>query len=270
MGYFGTVQIWDFDRRKILFGVPANWEPESVAFTPTESSLVIGSTWEKLYKISGGFPSKIEVLSKEEYERIPVKDPMRFDIPRFSLRPGIRIDPPERRDVYCLAVYPDGTRFAAGGGSVFDHKDRQLRSEPSVTVWDVATGRRILEIGSKENPIRRFCVSPDGRTLYSCGNKVLGWDAAKPGPPLREFDAHGGRMMSMAISPDGTMLAAGGEDGTVVIWTTRPARRLGTLTHDAAPVHRLAFSPTSSKLVAAGDRGIATVWTVELHSARNE
>ncbi len=270
MGYFGMVQIWDFDRRKILYGIPATWEPKAVGFTETASSLVVGCTWEGMFTVSGDFPGKVEVRSKEEYERMPVKDPTPFAAGAFSRQPRIRIDPPEMRNVYCLAVYPDGKRFAAGGGSVFDDTNRAYRSQPSVTVWDLALGRRILEIGSKENPIRRFCISPDGRTLYSSGNKVLGWDAGKPGPPLREFDAHGKRMISVAISPDGTMLAAGGQDGTVVIWDTKTARRLGTLTHDAGPVHRLAFSPTSMKPVAAGEGGVATLWTVELHSAKKE
>ena len=184
---------------------------------------------------------------------------------------GFQRIPPEQSNVYCLAIYPDGKRFATGGGLVFVDADGRFRTESSVTtVWELATGRRIFEIGSEESPIRRFCLSPDGRTLYSCGDKVLGWDATKPGAPLHEFDAHGGRMISVAISPDGAMLAAGGQDGTVVVWDIKAAKRLGTLTHDVGPVYGLAFSPTSTKLVAGGERGVATVWTVELHSAKKE
>ncbi len=140
---------------------------------------------------------------------------------------------------------------------------RDISTKPSVTVWDISSGRPIFDIGSKESSIRRFCLSPDGRTLYSCGEKVLAWDAAKSGPPVREFDAHGQRMISVAVSPDGTMLAAGGLDGMVAIWNIEAAARLGTLTHEGGPVYGLAFSPASRKLVAAGEGGVATIWSIE-------
>jgi WD40 repeat protein len=99
---------------------------------------------------------------------------------------------------------------------------------------------------------------------------MLGWDPAKSAPPIMTFDTAGRRMLSVAVSPDGAMLAAGDQDGTVVVWQIEGARRLGTLTHDAGPVYGLAFSPISTQLVAAGERGVATVWTLELHPAKKD
>jgi WD40 repeat protein len=266
------IQIWDVAQCKPLFGVSVRWEPAVVQFSPTHGNLVVGCRYDGAYKIDGEFPSKVEVVPREAYERVRVNDSKGFDIhDGHSPRGRIPADPPEKNNVYCLAIYPDGKRFATGGGRVFVDADGRFRTESSVTtVWELPTGRRIFEIGSEESPIRRFCLSPDGRTLYSCGDKVLGWDATKPGTPLREFDAHGGRMLSVAISPDGAMLVAGGQDGTVVVWDIKAAKRLGTLTHAFGPVYGLAFSPTSAKLVAVGEQGVATVWTVELHSAKKE
>ena len=264
-------QIWDVAQCKPLFEVSVTWEPAVVQFSPTHGNLLVGCRCDGAFKIDGGFPSTVEVIPREAYERVHVNDSKRFDIHNgHSLRRRIPTDPQEENNVYCLAIYPDGKRFATGGGLVFVDADRRLPTKPSVTVWELATGRRVFEIGSKESPIRRFCLSPDGQTLYSCGDKVLGWDATKPGAPLHEFDAHGGQMISVAISPDGAMLVAGGQDGTIVVWDIKAARRLGTLTHDFGPVYGLAFSPTSTKLVAVGERGVATVWTVELHSAKKE
>ncbi len=70
-------------------------------------------------------------------------------------------------------------------------------------------------------------------------------------------------MLSIAVSPDGTLLAAGGLDGTVMIWNVESATLLAKLTHDAGPVYGLAFSRGSKKLVAAGERGVATLWDIE-------
>ncbi len=133
-----------------------------------------------------------------------------------------------------------------------------------VTVWDIATGRQVLVIGDKESPILKFCLSPDGRVLYGCGSKVLEWDATKSGPPTRKFEAPGQRMLSVAVSSDGKMLAAGGSDGEVVIWDTETSARLASLKHGGGAVYCLGFSPASTKLVAAGERGVATVWDIKL------
>ena len=99
--------------------------------------------------------------------------------------------------------------------------------------------------------------------LFTCGDKVLGWDAGKSGPPIQRFDTSGQRMLSIAVSPDGTTLAAGGLEGTVLVWHADSATKLVRLTHQGGPVYRLAFSPNSRKLVAAGEHGIATVWDIE-------
>jgi WD40 repeat protein len=153
---------------------------------------------------------------------------------------------------------------------VFSGIPREFSRESSVTVWDIAAGHRAFDIGDKEFPILRFCLSPNGCFLYSCGDKVLSWDATKSGPPIQEFDASGRRMISVAVSPDGTMLAAGGLDGTVVIWQIGSSTRLATLMHQGGPVYGLAFAPTSKKLVAAGERGVATIWDLEIHSRKRD
>jgi WD40 repeat protein len=173
-------------------------------------------------------------------------------------------------NVYSWAVYSDGKRLIVVVGPVCKDITGDVESEPSVSVGDIDKGRQIFQIGTNALPVLRFCLSPDGRTLYSCGDKVRAWNATKPRPPIHESDAHGRPMISVAISPDGNMLAADGRDGTGVIWHTEAGARVGTLAHDAGPVYGLAFSPTSTKLAAAGERGVGTVWSVELHSAKKE
>ncbi len=219
----------------------------------------------KRYWRSRQLPEKLQVVRKGEYERMPVVDPKNYVMRPRVLRQGRpETGPHEERNIYCLAVSPDDKRFVAGGGDVFGGVSREYSGESSVTVWDIATGRRMFDIGDEKVPILRFCLSPNGRALYTCGDKVLGWDAVKSAPPIQQFDASGRRMISIAVSPDGTMLAAGGLEGTVVIWHIDSAARLATLTHHGGPVYTLAFSPASRKLAAAGERGVATVWDIEL------
>jgi WD40 repeat protein len=263
MGYFGA-QIWDFDRRTMLLAVPLTWNPEAIRLSATDSTLIVGCSWRGFLSAFGEIPGKIEVLRRDQYERFPVSDPKNYDLDRHELRRArTGTGPEEQRDIYCLAISPDGKRLITGGGPVWEWIDPLFSRESSVTVWDIATGRQLYDIGGREFPIQRFCLSPDGRTLYTCGDKVLGWDAGRSGPPIQRFDASGRRMLSIAVSPDGTMLAAGSREGEVIIWRAESAIRLVKLAHQGGPVYVLAFAPTSKKLMAAGERGLATAWDVE-------
>ena len=268
MGYFG-MQIWDFSQRKALFVVPLLWFPEAVMFSAMDSTLFVGCSYQGFLNGTGKLPEKIEVLRRSEYERMPVTDPENFESDWSILlheRTGAR--PHVGTDIFCLTIYPDGKRFVAGGGPVFTNFPRDYPRTSALTVWDVATGRHLFNIGAKESPIVRFCLSPNGNTLYSCGDKVLAWDAMKSAPPTQKFDTPDVRMTSIAISSNGAMLAAGAVDGTVAIWHVESAKRLATLIHGAGAVYGLAFSEFSGKLVAAGEGGLATVWNVELVSKK--
>jgi WD40 repeat protein len=269
VGYFG-VELWDTSERKILFAVPIElWPPAAVQFSPTDGTLIVGCCWRWLGHFALPVPGMIQVISRGDYERMPVADASSFKLSRdYNPEERPAREPREKRNIYCLAVSPDGKRFVGGGDEVFIDVGPTSSRKPSASVWDTATGRLIFDIGDAETRILRFCLSPDGRILYSCGAKVLSWDATKAAPPIQTFDAGGSRTLSIAVSPDGATLAAGGLDGTVMMWDIGTAKRLATLKHQAGPVYRVAFSPGSGKLVAAGEGGVATVWDVELHPGR--
>ncbi len=71
-------------------------------------------------------------------------------------------------------------------------------------------------------------------------------------------------MYSVAFAPDGTTLATGDTDGTVILWDlTDPAqpRRLGQpLTGHTGPVYSVAFAPDGTTLATGGDDGTVILW----------
>jgi hypothetical protein len=66
-------------------------------------------------------------------------------------------------------------------------------------------------------------ISADGRTLASAGLKepaVRLWDVFS-GKQIAKFDGHRGAVRSLAFSPDGSTLASGSVDTTILLWDVR-------------------------------------------------
>jgi len=264
-GYHGGMQIWDVDQWRSLNVVRFLWRREVAQFCEGDGSLLVGCSWRGGMSALGELPSMLDLVPVESRKRPPGIDANEFGVYEHGMRIGIAQSRlVETRDVYCVAVSQDGKRVYSGGDPVFVQIDPSFAPGSSVTVWDLTTGRRIFAVGHKKHRIVRFCLSPDGRVLYTCGDNVLGWDALRSAAPVQIFNVDGRRMISIAASADGTMLAAGSADGTVVAWSSASATRLATLTHGKGPVYRVAFSPASTKLVAAGEQGVATVWDIPL------
>jgi WD40 repeat protein/DNA-binding SARP family transcriptional activator/energy-coupling factor transporter ATP-binding protein EcfA2 len=102
--------------------------------------------------------------------------------------------------------------------------------DKTVRFWDVATGRQDGEpLTGHQAPVWSVMFNPadDGRSLYTGDNSgtVIWWDVATRralAPPLRTTI----ETESMAISPDGKILAIGsfGSDGLVSLWALPQSR----------------------------------------------
>src|SRR5262249_36743385 len=137
-----------------------------------------------------------------------------------------------------------------------------VASRVRVEVWDRAAGKRLKWF---EPPQQQFgtnsCrITPDGKTCFQGGvphgkgaaRGGLGrvWDV-DTGKQRGTLEGHKGPVWSLALSPDGKVLAAGAVD-TVRLWDVETLKCFAVLEGHAGQIRSLAFSGDGRVLASGG------------------
>lgn len=144
------------------------------------------------------------------------------DVRLWNVEHGQEITDFPREGIETLAFSPCSTLIAA---------DR----EKEILVWDIISAQIRLRIAKPEEWVDNglwqlvFAFSPDGQYLAAGSCCDLGmvktpvrlW-AVATGERLATFKGHTRDISSLSFSPDGTLLASGSDDGTVILWDVKP------------------------------------------------
>lgn len=231
----GDVAVWDVDRGTIV------WSDHIPGQEPIDHS---GPD------LDFGGPNMVETLAfSPDGQRLAIGGKLGMLI-AYDAQTGRRLlfksMAPGAESLQALTFHPDGKSLVAGylQGSI-----RRLSVPEGKEEFTVETGVAIFDVAA----------SPDGKRIYSLqSGGFLGIYDAGSGSALVE--GMNREILSVAYSPDGKQLAAGGADGVIQFFSIPEGKILRTLNAGGKSVAGLVFSPDGGKLASMGRGNRLRVW----------
>src|SRR5688500_7412155 len=128
-------------------------------------------------------------------------------------------------------------------------------------IYDVATGRRVAEVGDDYDEILAADISPDHASAALGGpSKILQLYEIETGKLTKEIEAHTDWILAIAYSPDGVLLASGDRNGGLRVWEAASGNEFYNLTGHKAAVTSLRFRADSNVLASASEDGNVKLW----------
>lgn len=151
-----------------------------------------------------------------------------------------------------------------------DEKTLAVRNESDVTLWDVASGEKILGLDIKEKNVASFALSLDGKLLaLGSDGKVFLWDV-EARRELPEVKILGDKVYDLIFDPTGKYLAfiTGPHFNVYVIETARPGGPVELPGQSVGSLSlALAFSSDGKMLAAAGST--VMIWDISTLAAQS-
>ncbi|MGF7238549.1 MAG: pentapeptide repeat-containing protein [Frankia sp.] len=162
----------------------------------------------------------------------------------------------------------DGSRWT-GAAVVGGISDPAVLSRPEMTDVAVAglePAHLVLQPPAAE--ARSVVFMPGGRLLMAAWGRDVVLIEPRRGRVVRVLPGHTKLVRSVAAgrssqpTPGATVLASGGDDGTVRLWDAASGRVVRVLDGHTGAVHSVAFDPGASTVASGGDDHTVRLWDV--------
>ena len=132
-------------------------------------------------------------------------------------------------------------------------------SAESVAAWSLPDGRRKPAADTSDLKPRFIAMSSNGNSLAVAGRREVSYVELETGRTSR-WNMHRRRPTSIAVSPDGSLVAMGFEDLSLSIFTPE-GRQLARVTSSTGSYSHLVFGVDNLLSAISGDR--VTIWRIE-------
>ena len=237
-----TIRLWDtqYGRSQMILTGPAN-QVFSISLSPNGRYLAGGSA-DNMVRIWDISPAgSYEVFTREHGSSI-----------------------------HDLRISPDGKLIASAG------------TNSVINLWDASTGALVKKLQSAPTSAEALSWGHDGKTMaagYASGQTIV-WNMKSYTPQLTISPEHPSAIWTAALSPDGTLLATGNNDGDVIIYNANTGEKVASLNADQQYgwlksgkfsqsdlwVSSVAFSPDGKTLASSYGTGLIVIW--DWHSGK--
>jgi len=133
-----------------------------------------------------------------------------------------------------------------------------------VVVYDVKTGRRMIEVGDEYDTVLAADISPD-QTMIALGGpkRMLRVYSAATGQLVHEIKKHTDWVTAIEFSPDGVLLASADRSSGLYVWESHSGQLFHDLTGHRSAVTDVSWQPDSNALVSASEDASLKLWGME-------
>jgi WD40 repeat protein len=238
----------------------------SVAFSPNGQLLASGSAdrtlkfWTasgaELFTAQGGYTNAVNQVAFSPDGKILASGNQNWTIKLWSPENGSEVASWEagRGSVESIAFSPNGQTLAI-----------RRSMDANAELWYVPTHQLLATLTGPKSWLTSVAFSPDGSVLAGGGlDGVMLWALTRDpsgltGRELRHLDA--GYVNAVAISPDGTTLAAARRGLEIQLWSLADGARGKSLAGHTDSVGAVAFSPDGKYLASGGGDATVRVWS---------
>ena len=113
--------------------------------------------------------------------------------------------------------------------------------------------------------VQALAVSPDGAKFAIAGERLTIWNMGDTKPAIDLLEAIATDQIerpirSLAISPDGKLLAAGDQSGRLIVWDLEDLKQVYSIAAHEGRLLQIAFSPSSQQLATSSYSGEVRLW----------
>jgi len=158
--------------------------------------------------------------------------------------------------------------FSTGVGTLYglrflaDNRTLVSVGSHSVGLWDSKSGKEIKRLRWDESTLGFAVSSSSAKLAFQSkeDNREIKLLDINSGHVTRVLRGHVAEVRALAFSTDGTTLASGSRDGSIILWNIASGTIIKTIKGNGGMVRGVTFSP-DGKVLASGS-SVVTVWNL--------